>query len=371
MGVFIQILIFFATLSLFLGILKHFVNCTKKMEAEKQYWIDQFRSKESEYFHLLKYALEEEQEERYLRCQLVAKEHCFSSREESQKEGKKSSKQNKSRQSNIKPLPQGWIRAYVDGACPSNENGGGKEIGVGIVFQQADGKFLPSFSELIARTTEEKKVFFAEANAVLCALQKAQTMKVSGIQILSDNKGVVDKIYNNASWSSTIKSINTEKEHFSEGFLVEWIPKEENRQAHNAARRVVLNQNKNKTKQKTKKQNQNRLPAIADDVAWLINCQDPLNQDLRKLRVNGGDSGRDSFSDMNQAQLWEAVLLRHGKNEREFLKAELRKNGGYNSNGALKVNARVALRWCARGLPAQLALKKAFFSEKKMRSNAK
>jgi len=291
-------------------------------------------------------------------------------------EGIKPKKQGKSPPSK---LPVGWVRALTDASIKKGA------LGVGVAFKREDGTTFETVSQPISYSGVEQdmqsKIDFAEGSAVLLAVKYARKLGVSGVQILTDSRNVVKFVNSKECSDSVGREIRAEANHLSEGILVEWISRDENTEAHDLANRGRREEFENKDRFRTseaisvesRKQesvqpsekmssqllHEEDLPEIPDGVKWLAECREPRGRDIETIRVGGSDA----FSFMSPERVWEAVRARHGKNELEELKRQLRKNQVFTPcTGVLKSSGKTALRWCARGLPVELALRKASLS---------
>ena len=281
-------------------------------------------------------------------------------------EGKKPKKPGKSHSSSYLPLR--WIRAYADASIKKGV------LGVGVAFKRADGTTFKTVSQPISYSGVEQdmqsKIDFAEGSAVLMAVKYARELNVPGVQVLTDSRNTVKSVNSKKCCDSLAREIRAEAAHLSEGILVEWISRDENTEAHDLANRgrqadfgnggcssaSEAASVKDSEQPSFQPLREDDLPEIPDSVQWLAACTNPSNRELAAVKVGG----RDVFTSMSADRLWKAVRARHGESELGELKRQLHKNRAFTSHTkALLPSGKVALRWSARGLPVDLALRKA------------
>jgi ribonuclease HI len=265
---------------------------------------------------------------------------------------KKKSTRNECKHREIKSLPQGWVRVYVDGSV---KNG---KLGAGIVLKRGDESVIQKKSRQVNENNLSRgRPEYAEACAVLFGVQYAKNLGVTGVQILSDCYNLMHKLNHNGHKDGILREVQAEIRELPEGFMAQWIPRSQNKEADSLAARAVREKTSSQAKNRPKSSPRVKdLPPISKDVQWALDRQELNHKELAQVRVGG----KDVFTSMLINDIWESIRKRHGNGEPRILEEELKRNRVLDSrSGKLSASAKMALRWCARGLPAELALKKA------------
>ena len=261
---------------------------------------------------------------------------------------------------------------FTDGACVGNPG----EMGIGGVVYY-DGKIIESFSEFAGVGTNNE----AEYMAIIKGLELLEKYKPSSICVYSDSLLVVNQlteVYETRQFrltqlrgavnrnikkleSSSIKNNKSEMDIY---FV--WVPREQNVEADALASKAVGHHQAVITDDfKIVKWEEDVNFVPDEDLLFEIpNCNPECEkrileisqlQDLKFKDFISLKSGNDSYSRMKEERLFRCIEIRFGKSTVQWLKDALI---DLDSPYSKKV-----LRWVARGLNPDLALKKVSVDE--------
>ena len=254
-------------------------------------------------------------------------------------------------------------RAYqiiinTDGACAGNP--GAMGIG-GVIHQKHPEEKTFTFSESAGRGTNNE----AEYMAVIKALEMALPLQPESVIVRSDSQLVICQIngvyrINHAHLAKLCSKAQSLVRKFPGKVDFTWIPREQNKQADALASKAagmpqaVVKEDQVITwhsEYLPDEQEIEKLPPVNPD------CQRGLNRlinlgkrakfgDFAKLKTGG----MDKYSRMAMEKLADNAAVRFGKESVKWLQEA---TGGFEAD-----YGKTALRWVARGLPPDMALKK-------------
>lgn len=145
-------------------------------------------------------------------------------------------KKRAAKESEIGPLPEGWVRAATDGACAGNPG----KMGLGGWLREPDGRVVAVFSAPAGKGTNNEAEFAAIAQVIELAVQYG----ARGICLRSDSELVVKQIrgeyqVRNARLRPLYERACAALERLPEGGRFHWINREENTEADALASRAI------------------------------------------------------------------------------------------------------------------------------------
>ena len=264
-------------------------------------------------------------------------------------------KKNKKKKVNLPALPENWCQAWTDGACAGNPG----QMGIGVFLADALQNEIAKASESVGVGTNNE----AEYLAVLKAVTLASENDFPGVRIRSDSELVVKQLtgeygINNPRLYALAKRIRKASQALPEGFTIFWVPRESNKIADALASRATgMPQAPTESDKVQWKPDPDfapdpeqlaNLPTLKCDMKRFLANPNPKFKDFLQLR----SGGMDGYSRLGVDKALEIVNVRFGNKALEWIKESLEEaiDSAYGKN---------ALRWCARGLPPDMALKKA------------
>jgi len=253
--------------------------------------------------------------------------------------------------------PCGQLRGWSDGACAGNPG----FMGIGGVLKTDADDTIASFSDAAGYGTNNE----AEYLALIRVLELAAAKNAPGILCQSDSELIINQVngeyeVRHPRMFRLYQRVRHLCSHFPDGARFVWIPRESNASADALASRAVgmpqapLTATGNAEPWGTDPGYEPdpaelvTLPAVPAVVSALLAKTPPRFRDFMQLRTGGASS----YSRMKLERLQEAIRVRHGARAVAWLLDAL--DGDTQS-----AYAKSALRWCARGLPPDYALKKA------------
>lgn len=266
------------------------------------------------------------------------------------------SKKKKNRQKHSTSVYQVVIN--TDGACAGNP--GSMGIG-GVIHQKYPEEKTLTFSEPAGRGSNNE----AEYLAVIKALELAIPLQPESVLVRSDSQLVIYQIagayrINFPHLAKLYSKVQNLVRQFPGKVEFAWVPREQNKQADALASKAagmpqaVIKEDKIITWQGNylpDKEKVEKLPPVNPDcqreINRLINLGERAKfQDFAKLKTGG----LDGYSKASVGKLSEYAVARFGDESARWLKeATGNLEGEYGKS---------ALRWVARGLPPDAALKK-------------
>lgn len=252
--------------------------------------------------------------------------------------------------------PEGWLSGWSDGACAGNPG----PMGIGGVLRCGD-ETVERFSEAAGVGTNNE----AEYLAVIRLLEAATKYGAPGVVCRADSELVVRQL--NGEYAvrqlhlyRLYKRATRLAQSFSQDVRFVWIPREQNAEADALASKAVG------MPQAASSENGGvspwtgdpdfepdpkalaGIPDVPQAVARFLKIASPRFRDFLRLKTGG----MDAFSRLPIERLRQIIQARHGPKAESWMMAALDgiEDSDYSKN---------ALRWCARGLPPDLALKKA------------
>jgi len=263
-------------------------------------------------------------------------------------------KRGKKQRGKKQPLPEGWANVWTDGACIGNPG----LMGIGVVFQNG-GATEKSVSESCGYGTNNE----AEYLAVLRAVELAAEFQYRGVRVRTDSQLVVNQLngeyaINQPHLYKLAQKIKKKAQGLTEGFSILWTSRESNKEAD-----ALASKGAGTPQAPTREEYEgwspdpefvpdsaalSKLPEGPQGIKNLLAKNEPKFKDFLQLKVGG----RDGYSNLSPDSLMEIVRTRHGDKAVEWIQKALEEaiSSSYGKN---------ALRWCARGLSPDLALKKA------------
>lgn len=253
-----------------------------------------------------------------------------------------------------KPLA-GQAVARTDGACAGNPG----RMGIGGVLLTADRETVATFSEPAGMGTNNE----AEYLAVIRALELARDRGIGPLQVISDSQLVVRQL--TGAYRINFRHLRVLRDRalalsrqIPDGVTFSWQPRSHNKQADALASRAAgmpqapVRDGEVALWTGEEKAAPNLPPvgnACAGTIASLRRKGDYARfRDYAALRVGGHD--RYSRAGDEDLRLWAAT--RWGEDAVTWLE------GAMGADGLASPRGRTTLRWVARGLPPDMALKK-------------
>lgn len=250
---------------------------------------------------------------------------------------------------------------YTNGACSSNPG----PIGIGCVIYKGNGSEIV---ETISKRKGEGTNNEAEYLALIEGLSSVEKYNPKTVSIFSDSKLVINQIngvfaYRDERMKKMLKEVMEIKNRIDADIEFNWISRIKNEVADNLAS-TAINQNQGLIVKDTfitweesfiDDINQNEI----DKLPKTNNkCQDSIiKANIENTKMKFGDFlglqtvGMDAYSVLGKDKLLECIKVRFGERTVDWLIASLE---GTEYSFQLS-----ALRWSARGLYPNLALKKA------------
>lgn len=275
---------------------------------------------------------------------------CFEYRASNKKKRKRKRKEAK-----LPALPEGWCQAWTDGACAGNPG----SIGIGVHIEDPDCGVVAQVGEACGTGTNNEAEYLAVLKAVTLAAEKG----FRGVRIKSDSELVVKQLkgeyfIGNPRMRILAAKVQKSAQGLPEGFSIHWTPREQNEVADALASRAV---DMPQAPVDTDRVHWSPDPEFVPDpekLAGLPSLKCNLDRFLSRARPKFKDylelrtGGFDGYSRIKTARALEIIGIRFGEGALEWIEEALGDtiNTKYGRN---------ALRWCARGLPPDMALKKA------------
>lgn len=248
------------------------------------------------------------------------------------------------------------LYAWSDGACAGNPG----PMGLGGVLRAASGAPLAMFSATAGRGTNNE----AEYLAALRCIELAALVGARRLVLRADSELVVrqysgEYAVNKPKLRALLGQLRAAARLFPGGVVIEWAPREQNADADALASRACG--------MPQAPMSRNGAVGFAPAAGFAPSPEalrglPPAPACLRRFLALGkrgfGDffalktGGIDGYSRMSEEECRDAIEVRHGPGSFGWLRDALGERLGESYGKA-------ALRWCARGLPPDLALKKA------------
>jgi ribonuclease HI len=242
------------------------------------------------------------------------------------------------------------MKIFSDGACAGNPG----PMGIGGVL--LDGrKCVERFSQNAGHGTNNE----AEYLAVIRALEIAAKHSAQAPVLHADSQLIVNQLNGNyAVRQASLQRLHRKAvdlaRQFPGGVRFVWIPRKQNAEADALASQACGMPQAPITERGVKgwKDASSRAASVPEDahpgLKRFLSLSEPRFRDYAKLRVGG----RDAVSQLKSDRLIDAIRDQHGPKAASWLEAALQ-------GGIQDPFSKTALRWCARGLPPDKALKKA------------
>ncbi|WP_196799502.1 ribonuclease HI family protein [Verrucomicrobium sp. 3C] len=242
------------------------------------------------------------------------------------------------------------MKIFSDGACAGNPG----PMGIGGLLLDG-GRCVERFSQNAGHGTNNE----AEYLAVIRALELAVKHSARAPVLHADSQLIVNQLNGGyAVRQPSLQRLHRKAVELARrlpgGVRFVWIPREQNTEADALASQACGIPQAPITERGVEvwKDASSRAASVPEDahpgLKRFLSLSDPRFRDYAKLRVGG----RDAVSRLKTERLIDAIRDRHGPKAASWIEAALR-------DGVEEPFGKTALRWCARGLPPDKALKKA------------
>lgn len=248
---------------------------------------------------------------------------------------------------------------HTDGACAGNPG----PMGIGGIIETTEKETMHTFSESVGHGTNNE----AEYMAVIAALGYVIALNPESVLLMSDSQLVVNQVngvyaINHAHLARLCSKVRQLSQALGCKVKFSWVPREKNGKADAFASKAigmpqaVIRNNEVVfwTPDSDYKPDTDLLgalpfmnPKCKQQIDLIVNLSDKARfKDYAALRTEG----KDGYSKSKAEDLIGYVSIRHGSSAAKWLLDVI---GGPETD-----YGRSALRWSARGLPPDMALKK-------------
>lgn len=265
-------------------------------------------------------------------------------------------KKKKSRSGTSTTPADGKHVGWTDGACAGNPG----PMGIGGTLQDSSGTVLAQFSVAAGFGTNNE----AEYLALIQLVELAGLCGAKGLRARTDSELVAKQYSGEYSarqprMQALLAKVRRAAKSLPDGLVVEWVPRERNTVADALASRAsgmpqaplggdAPLQWRLKAGFVPDDSLLSKLPSVDEQIPEFMAIANPRFADYMRLRTGG----RDGYSAMKTPRLREVITIRHGADAVEWIDAALAQFEDTRY-------ATTAMRWCARGLAPDMALKKA------------